>query len=161
MTREYFQLSQPDSNQIRGGIEEDYVGDAVSSKDYSYALEPKDYTLYGDSGFMVDNDARPRDYADNSFFSDLTEKSMWEEALENNNYLAMSDYNRIENLGEELEIVEECDDQLQTWDGSYWQFAYKDLNATNDCMCYYTNQKYPDYLPGFKCFSVEKNRPYK
>ena len=166
MTRDYFPLSQSDSNQIRGGIGEDYIGDDIYTNDYSYALDPKDYSLYGDSGFMVNNDPIEIEYADNAFLSDLPAKSVWEEALEKNDYpYAVSDYNRLkpffrkENLGEELSIQEDCDDEVTMMDGSKWQFAYKNLNAT-ECMCHYLNYKYPELLPGWKCFIVEKNRPY-
>ena len=169
MSRNYFQLSQSDLDQTSGGFGEDYNGDAEYSKNYGYALDPKDYALYSDSRNMVSNN-NPMDYADNSFLSDLPAKSMWEEAALKNNDYPVSDYNRLEpflsnrreNFGEELEIKEDCDDQIQTYDGSYWQFAYKDLNATtNDCMCHYTNKRYPDYLPGWRCYIVEKNRPSK
>ena len=158
MTRDYF---QSDSNQIRGGIGDDNVGDDIYSNDYSYVPEPKDYTLYSDSGYVVNNDPIEIEYADNSFLSDLPANSMWEEALKKNDYpYAVSDYNRLKpSFGEELSIQEDCDDEVQMNDGSKWQFAYKNLNAT-ECMCHYLNYKYPELLPGWKCFIVEKNRPY-
>ena len=112
MSRNYFQLSQSDLDQTSGGFGEDYNGDAEYSKNYGYALDPKDYALYSDSRNMVSNN-NPMDYADNSFLSDLPAKSMWEEAaLENNDY-PVSDYNRLEpflsNRRSQLIAVKEFD----------------------------------------------------
>ena len=126
--------------QIRGGIGEDYVGDAIYSNDYSY--DPEDYS-------------DPINYPDKSFFSDLPEKSMWEEALEKNDYTVSDDSPfdpQNENIGEEL-AIQDCDKEIQLSDGSWFYFVYKDLNATR-CMCHYSDYKNPEMMPGYDCSIV-------